>query len=827
MSGDLLGTLRYMSPEQALAKRVIVDERTDIYSLGVTLYELLTLEPAFPGTDRQEILRRIAFEDPKPPRRLNKSIPAELETIVLKAMEKSPADRYTTAQHLADDLRRYLEDKPILAKRPSPLQWARKWARRHKAAVRAAALCLSVSLIALGSAIGWAVRDQAARVQKIDHDRRTREETLDRTVERILDETAPLIEEGKWAEARAAVERADNLLGAAKRAERTGRLLRLQKELSMAESLEEIYGEPKKVLKASVKIGEGIEHQFQVEPDPPEEETLPYQRQDRRFAKAFQEFGIDLEKLAAAEAAACIGRTSIRPALIQALDEWAPMRRGARGEDDPFWKKLVEVARLADPDPWRNRFREALLRRDRPALEKLADAVSMHEAPPATALLLGLALKDLGALDKTMTVLREGHRQHPEDFWLNNTLGWLSRDLLQPPRYEDALRYFMAAVALRPRSWHTHWDLAVTLQDKGALEQAIAEYSKAEELGSISPLVWRERGDAYYQAHQYEKAIAHHSKAIELAPSQPMFWADRGFDYMELRRYGQALPDLSKAIELAPKQSSPNIFQGAGVWHSRGHAYMALGDPEKALADFSTAIAMDGNFMKHWRCRGAIYSSLSQWDKAVADFSKAIELSPEQMASYYYIALSRLAAGDLNEYQSTCALMLQRAQADKPEDANWVAWTCALHPDSVKDWARPIQLAEQALQADPKNHNYSKTLGAVLYRSGRFAEAVQRFSETSSALEKATVHGPLSSSAYTLFFLAMAHQRLSHAEEARQWLDKAIKQADLESQNNRILWNHGFTLRLLRQEAETVLKGSVEVQSTAKEEKRQPKAPEP
>src|SRR4029077_6784147 len=81
MSGDLLGTLRYMSPEQALAQRVLVDQRTDIYSLGVTLYELLTLEPVFPGTDRQEVLRQIAFDDPKPPRRLNKAIPAELETI--------------------------------------------------------------------------------------------------------------------------------------------------------------------------------------------------------------------------------------------------------------------------------------------------------------------------------------------------------------------------------------------------------------------------------------------------------------------------------------------------------------------------------------------------------------------------------------------------------------------------------------------------------------------------------------------------------------------------------------------------------------------------
>src|SRR5262249_51565310 len=122
MTGDLLGTLRYMSPEQALAKRVVIDHRTDIHSLGATLYELLALEPAFGGTDREELLRQVAFEDPRPPRRLNPAGPAELETIVLKAMEKSPAQRYATAQELADDRRRFREEKPIQAKRPTPWQ---------------------------------------------------------------------------------------------------------------------------------------------------------------------------------------------------------------------------------------------------------------------------------------------------------------------------------------------------------------------------------------------------------------------------------------------------------------------------------------------------------------------------------------------------------------------------------------------------------------------------------------------------------------------------------------------------------------------------------
>src|SRR5207244_2977417 len=90
LTGDLVGTLRYMSPEQALGKRYLIDHRTDIYSLGVTLYEFLTLEPAYDGRDRQELLRQIAFEDPRALRQVNPSVPRELETIVLKAMAKEP-----------------------------------------------------------------------------------------------------------------------------------------------------------------------------------------------------------------------------------------------------------------------------------------------------------------------------------------------------------------------------------------------------------------------------------------------------------------------------------------------------------------------------------------------------------------------------------------------------------------------------------------------------------------------------------------------------------------------------------------------------------------
>jgi serine/threonine protein kinase len=153
-TGDLLGTLRYMSPEQAGGQRVLLDHRTDIYSLGATLYELLTLEPLFDGADRQALLHKILFNDPLPPRSIQKSIPLELETIILKALGKMPAERYATAQEMADDLSRFLHHEPILARRTSLVTWTRKWARRHPSLVASAVLlCVLTaagSLVAAG-----------------------------------------------------------------------------------------------------------------------------------------------------------------------------------------------------------------------------------------------------------------------------------------------------------------------------------------------------------------------------------------------------------------------------------------------------------------------------------------------------------------------------------------------------------------------------------------------------------------------------------------------------------------------------------------------------
>jgi WD40 repeat protein/serine/threonine protein kinase len=174
-TGDIMGTLRYMSPEQAYAKRVVVDHRTDIYSLGATLYELLTLQRAFDGANEAELIRQIAFEDPTPPRQLNNRIPVELETIVMVAMSKSPDQRYQTAKELADDLRHFVNSEPIERRPPGPLDHARKWCNRHKPLVVSFAVVVSMFFIAsvVSSGVVWiALRQTEAALQSEQDQRR-------------------------------------------------------------------------------------------------------------------------------------------------------------------------------------------------------------------------------------------------------------------------------------------------------------------------------------------------------------------------------------------------------------------------------------------------------------------------------------------------------------------------------------------------------------------------------------------------------------------------------------------------------------------------------
>lgn len=153
-TGDILGTLQYLAPECLTGD---ADPRSDVYGLGATLYELLTLEPPYPADSPGKLLKMIADTDPVPPRQRNPKVPRDLETIVLKAMAREPRLRYATARELADDLTAFLEDRPIRARRTTAAARAWRWCRRNPAvAALAASTLVALSLAAVAGWVGYA-----------------------------------------------------------------------------------------------------------------------------------------------------------------------------------------------------------------------------------------------------------------------------------------------------------------------------------------------------------------------------------------------------------------------------------------------------------------------------------------------------------------------------------------------------------------------------------------------------------------------------------------------------------------------------------------------
>ncbi len=158
-SGDVIGTLRYLAPE---ALRGVSDERSDVYSLGLTLYEMLTLAAPFGDLSPSELLKHVSEREPIRPRRLDPTIPRDMETIVLKATAREPNHRYPTAGALADDLQRFLDDRPIRARPVSLFERGWRWARRNRAtAALSATAALAVFVAAVVGWVGYAITTQA------------------------------------------------------------------------------------------------------------------------------------------------------------------------------------------------------------------------------------------------------------------------------------------------------------------------------------------------------------------------------------------------------------------------------------------------------------------------------------------------------------------------------------------------------------------------------------------------------------------------------------------------------------------------------------------
>jgi serine/threonine protein kinase len=625
MTGDVLGTLRYMSPEQALAKHGLVDHRTDVYSLGVTLYELLTGKPAVNGRDREEILNAITLDEPRPPRMLDASIPAELETIVLKALEKNPTDRYATAQELADDFRRFLGHEPIRARRPSRLLRLRKWGQRHRIVVWSAAVCLFVVLLvlAIGTLVIWQKqRDtdaayRAAEEQRLEADKQR--------IEAIV----------SLQDAQAAVDQLLHRVGTRTLAEVP------QMEPVRREVLTDALGFYKRLLERE-HAGKGLRLQT-----------------GRAWIHAGQ-VHLMLGDVTPAEESIRQGIAIAEELLRQEPDSSECRQVLAEGWID-LGTVHIQISRLAEA--------EMALKTTREILGNL-----VTEAPASERCLVELtrACGDLG------TVYARGGKLKLAEEWFREALRWGEQATQAAPEnlfhqqrlatVEGNLGKLLDQLR-RPEEGEKFLSQAVQLQEK------LVTMKPSPTHRAYLANLYRDVGLRQRKSNQLKEAAATQKKAVDLwsqlhkdfphvpdyAHSYARVLLFAGKDLMALGRDRPALDHLSEAERVYERLANdfPKIknYAREQAWCCADRAWLrtASNDPEvrkpaEAVAPAKKAIELEAQDSKHWTVLGMAYYRTEQWQSALPAFVEAGKrrATPERI-DLYFLAMTHWKLGNKDE----------------------------------------------------------------------------------------------------------------------------------------------------------------------------------
>lgn len=521
----------------------------------------------------------------------------------------------------------------------------RKFVRRNKAALVTAFVVgfgILLTVGGLAGSIGWAARDRAARAA-----------ALEDAADAALREAAQFQVDGKWPEALAQVKRAEGLLDAAEAgSEVRRRAQRARGDLEMVARL------------AEIRIGSDAQKVVQGPDGTKHSSGLDHARVQQEYAAAFRVYGIDVLSVAPAEAADQIRARSVRVELAAALDHWAQRHFAERG-------RLLEVARLADPDEVRQRVRTTLKdsRPDRRLLEELAASDQVARSP-ATANLLASALNRHVGADRAVAVLKRAHGYHPSDFWVNYHLGYYL-ELISPPQTDAALRYYTAALAVRPQSPQVQFALGVNLLEKNDTEGAIAAFRAAIRLSPEFADAYDGLGSALKQKGLLDEAITAHRQAVRLKGGDGWLRGNLGVALYKKGLIDEAIAAFREAIRLKADELFFWDCLGAGLYSKRlydeleatyremirrwpnrgiGHSRLAellrnRGQLDEALVEAEKAVELEPQSHIVQGILGTIWLARKEYDRAIAALREAIRLNPDSAATHSNLGLALAGGG--------------------------------------------------------------------------------------------------------------------------------------------------------------------------------------